>query len=299
MLISVPYIYIVAVLFVIWTIYRIIAVLKSKKKIDIGSSHKYIFHILLILMGLTIFKGSNLSIMFENKLYVNYIPFMETINMFKNNYMNYMGIRNAVYNVVGNILVFVPLVFFIPLLFEMKNKIIYIALYGFLTSLAIDFVQLFTAFNITDIDDIIFNTLGSIFGFIIYNLFYYIIKKTKLGYLFKKVTSEFNGSLLALSIKPLSIMVGVFLLTTIITIYNSTISANASNEDIAKVIFKDSSNTGFQAVKDLSDHKLFLKDEEDYVQLIRIETVWNDRWLAKIRFFDSKGNEYSDMKLAN
>ena len=196
-------------------------------------------------MGLTIFKGSNLSIMFENKLYVNYIPFMETINMFKNNYMNYMGIRNAVYNVVGNILVFVPLVFFIPLLFEMKNKIIYIALYGFLTSLAIDFVQLFTAFNITDIDDIIFNTLGSIFGFIIYNLFYYIIKKTKLGYLFKKVTSEFNGSLLALSIKPLSIMVGVFLLTTIITIYNSTISANASNEDIAKVIFKDSSNTGF------------------------------------------------------
>ena len=250
-------------------------------------------------MGLTIFKGSNLSIMFENKLYVNYIPFMETINMFKNNYMNYMGIRNAVYNVVGNILVFVPLGFLIPLLFEMKNKIIYIALYGFLTSLAIDFVQLFTAFNITDIDDIIFNTLGSIFGFIIYNLFYYIIKKTKLGYLFKKVTSEFNGSLLALSIKPLSIMVGVFLLTTIITIYNSTISANASNEDIAKVIFKDSSNTGFQAVKDLSDHKLFLKDEEDYVQLIRIETVWNDRWLAKIRFFDSKGNEYSDMKLAN
>lgn len=84
-------------------------------------------------MGLTIFKGSNLSIMFENKLYVNYIPFMETINMFKNNYMNYMGIRNAVYNVVGNILVFVPLGFFIPLLFEMKNKIIYIALYGFLT----------------------------------------------------------------------------------------------------------------------------------------------------------------------
>jgi|GEM_PF-3551228 len=32
MLISVPYIYIVAVLFVIWTIYRIIAVLKSKEK---------------------------------------------------------------------------------------------------------------------------------------------------------------------------------------------------------------------------------------------------------------------------
>lgn len=67
-------------------------------------------------MGLTIFKGSNLSIMFENKLYVNYIPFMETINMFKNNYMNYMGIRNAVYNVVGNILVFVPLGFFHPLI---------------------------------------------------------------------------------------------------------------------------------------------------------------------------------------
>lgn len=134
MLISVPYIYIVAVLFVIWTIYRIIAVLKSKEKNRYREVAINIFFIyFLILMGLTIFKGSNLSIMFENKLYVNYIPFMETINMFKNNYMNYMGIRNAVYNVVGNILVFVPLGFFIPLLFEMKNKIIYIALYGFLT----------------------------------------------------------------------------------------------------------------------------------------------------------------------
>jgi glycopeptide antibiotics resistance protein len=134
MLISVPYIYIVAVLFVIWTIYRIIAVLKSKEKNRYREVAINIFFIyFLILMGLTIFKGSNLSIMFENKLYVNYIPFMETINMFKNNYMNYMGIRNAVYNVVGNILVFVPLGFLIPLLFEMKNKIIYIALYGFLT----------------------------------------------------------------------------------------------------------------------------------------------------------------------
>jgi len=117
MLISVPYIYIVAVLFVIWTIYRIIAVLKSKEKNRYREVAINIFFIyFLILMGLTIFKGSNLSIMFENKLYVNYIPFMETINMFKNNYMNYMGIRNAVYNVVGNILVFVPLGFFHPLI---------------------------------------------------------------------------------------------------------------------------------------------------------------------------------------
>ena len=48
-------------------------------------------------------------------------------------------------------------------------------------------------------------------------------------------------------------MFGAVLLFTMITIYSSTMSANTSNEDIAKVVFKDSKNTDFQAVKDLSE----------------------------------------------
>lgn len=276
-MIAISYIYIAAILIVIWAIYRIIVLIKSKDKNILREVAINIFFIyFLILINLTICKMDMLQIRFQHKFYVNYIPFIETINMFKD---NFIGVGNAVYNVVGNILLFVPLGFFIPLLFKKKNKISSIALYGFCASLAIELIQLLTAINSTDIDDIIFNTLGAVLGFFIFNVFYYIIKKTKLGKLVRKVTSKFDGNLVVLSIKPLSIMFCAISIFTIITMYNSTISANTSNEDIAKVVFKGSSNTDFEAVKDLSEYKLFLKDEGDYVNLMSVESVLNNRWL--------------------
>ena len=276
-MITISYIYIAAILIVIWTIYRIIVLIKSKEKNILREVMITIFFIyFLILINLTICKMGMLQISFQHRFYINYIPFVETINMFKD---NFMGIGNAIYNVVGNVLLFVPLGFLIPLLFKKKNKIFNIALYGFYASLAIEFIQLFTPINLTDIDDIIFNTLGAVLGFFIFNLFYYVIKKTKVKKFIDRVTSKYDGNLVVLSIKPLSIMFGAVLLFTIITIYNSTISANTSNEDIARVVFKYSSSTDFEAVKDIAGYKLFLRDEGDYINLIGVESVLNDRWL--------------------
>ncbi|MGG7142905.1 VanZ family protein [Clostridium nigeriense] len=76
--------------------------------------------------------------------------------------------------------------------FYKKNKLCLIALYVFLASLIIEIIQLVTSFNTTDIDDIIFNTLGAIIRYIIFNIFYYLIKKTKLGNLVRVITSSFE-----------------------------------------------------------------------------------------------------------
>ena len=165
-MITISYIYIAAILIVIWTIYRIIVLIKSKEKNILREVMINIFFIyFLILIYRTICKMGILQISFQHRFYINYIPFVETINMFKD---NFMGIGNAIYNVVGNVLLFVPLGFLIPLLFKKKNKIFNIALYGFYASLAIEFIQLFTPINLTDIDDIIFNTLGAVLGFFIF-----------------------------------------------------------------------------------------------------------------------------------
>ena len=56
---------------------------------------------------------------------INYVPLVETIKMFKDD-----GMRFALYNVIGNIILFMPLGFFIPLLFNKKNKISYIVAYN-------------------------------------------------------------------------------------------------------------------------------------------------------------------------
>lgn len=160
---NIIYIYTAIIIIIIWFIYRAIVLTKSKEKNILREMAINLFFIyFLILVNLTICKMGMLQISLKHKFYVNYIPFIETINIFKD---NFMGIGNAVYNVVGNILLFVPLGFFISLLFSKKNKILSIVLYGFCASIAIELLQLLTANNLTDIDDIIFNTLGSVLVF--------------------------------------------------------------------------------------------------------------------------------------
>ena len=273
-MIIIPYLYIAIILIVIWSSYRVICLKKIKKK---NFKREFIINIFflyfLILINLTICKMSMLQIDLDNNFYINYVPLIETIRMFNN---NFMGIGNALYNVIGNILLFIPFGFLIPLLFNKKNKFFIITLYGFLTSVLIEIIQLFTSFNTTDIDDIIFNTLGAVIGYFIFNIFYYLVKKTKLGQLVRAITSSFNGNLWLLAFKPVSFMLAIILVFTFINIYNSTISKSASNEEIAKVVFKNSVNTDFEIEKESWNHKIFLKDEGDYLNLIDIKKVLND-----------------------
>lgn len=197
----------------------------------------------------------------------------------RNNKNNFMGIGNSLYNVVGNIVLFLPLGFFIPLLFKKKNSVFNRALYGFITSLAIELIQLLMSYNISDVDDIIFNTLGVVLGLLIFNVFYRIIKKTKFRYLPGSVTSTFDGNLVTFIIKPVSIMLVIISLLSIITVYNSTMSLDTSDEEIANSAFQYSSNTEFQAVKEILGYRIFLKDEGDYVELKAVQKVLNNRWL--------------------
>lgn len=84
-----------------------------------------------------------------------------------------------------------PLGFFIPLLFNKKNKISYIAAYGAIISTIIEVIQLQQTYNITDIDDIIFNTLGAILGYLVFNMLYKFMEKTKYS---RKLKINFLGN---------------------------------------------------------------------------------------------------------
>ena len=295
-MITISYIFIAAILIIIWAIYRTTVLIKTTEKNILREVAINIFFIyFLVLIELTICKRGALEIGFRNKFYVNYIPFKETINMFKD---NFMGIGNALYNVLGNILLFVPLGFFIPLLFNKKNKISSVALYGACTSILIEAIQLITSNNLTDIDDVIFNTLGAILGFFIYNL----LNKTKLRELMKKVRSEFDGNLIALGIKPIGSMLLSMVVFIIIAVYNVTIPASASNEEIANTVFKYSSDKDFQAVKDIAGEKLFLKDEDKYVELISVQSVLNKRWVdsrISIGQYEKVNGDYNFTTICN
>ena len=75
-----------------------------------------------------------------------------------------------------NVLLFIPLGLFLPVMYRKYNHISKIALTGFLFSLAIELVQMFGR-GATDINDLITNTAGACLGYCFYKLLYKLVRK--------------------------------------------------------------------------------------------------------------------------
>ena len=75
---------------------------------------------------------------------------------------------------------FIPIGLLVPIIWKLKDKTV--ILIGFLISLSIELSQLFLNRG-TDIDDLIFNTFGTIIGLVIYK----IISKKEKKYVNKRV----------------------------------------------------------------------------------------------------------------
>ena len=76
----------------------------------------------------------------------------------------------AMKNLSGNILLFVPLGFFLPTLWKKQRKFKNFALTVCLSIAAVEAVQLFTMLGRFDIDDLIFNLAGAAIGFGIWKM---------------------------------------------------------------------------------------------------------------------------------
>ena len=233
---------------------------------------------------------------FDTRFYINYIPFLETINMFNNDFVN---IHLALYNVLGNILLFIPLGFCIPLFFYKKNKLTKVILYGFTTSLTIELLQLFTPYNFTDIDDIIFNTFGAVLGFIIFNIIYIIFKNTILGDFIKNLSSPFNGNLILKTAKPIGTMILLFSFLSFGLLYNETIPGNLSNEELAVEVFVGDTFEEYKTARDFENYKFLLADNGEFIELKNIKRCLNNRWYDE-KFnasFQVENGDYSIMTL--
>lgn len=75
-----------------------------------------------------------------------------------------------------NLLLFVPLGFFLPILYQKFDQFGKIALAAFLVSLSVEVAQMFGT-GTSDVNDLITNTLGACLGFGIYKLLAYILPK--------------------------------------------------------------------------------------------------------------------------
>ena len=83
----------------------------------------------------------------------------------------------AVRNIVGNLILFLPMGIFLPTLFRKMRHLWKTMLCIFLMILSAELIQLFLRLGIFDIDDFILNMLGAFLGYFIFQLFYKIYCK--------------------------------------------------------------------------------------------------------------------------
>ena len=126
-----------------------------------------------------IFKGQGLS--------TNIIPFQNIYGILKMAY--YGNLPLALRQIGGNLILFAPLGYLLPLIFNKFNAFVKIIITALIFSASIEIVQ-FVANNFmgfpyraADIDDIILNTIGAVMGYLLFKLTKPIIRKLLPSYM--------------------------------------------------------------------------------------------------------------------
>ncbi len=128
---------------------------------------------------------------FENlSAFINLIPFVSIWKQISLIGIAYDGdvlfmIELITRNVGGNILLFVPLGFLIPIIWKNVRHFKQIFLIGIGVSVTIELLQLLESFvgglgRVTDIDDVICNGFGAVLGYLLFDLLLLFSKKYQL-----------------------------------------------------------------------------------------------------------------------
>lgn len=167
--------------FMFWIIGRgsILAIkMKNKKPIKWRRElilSAFIFYILL-LIHLTVFRGensiNNVTIILRPLSEINWVPFVETAKLTEGT-----SLFDYYYNLYGNILWFIPMGFGAAYLMKKRYYFLRSLLIGIAISFLIETMQFLFYTGVSDIDDLIFNTIGTIIGIGLFEISQWLYKK--------------------------------------------------------------------------------------------------------------------------
>ncbi len=170
---------------------------KKKKGEKIDSFREFVklsFGLYIIaLIGVILFPlriGFGGHAMTRNNMAINYIPFRSIAydvgQIGTGSFSVGFQIKLLIMNVLGNFILLIPIGFLTPILWKKVNSLKSIVIVGFVVSLSIELLQLLENFfnighfRVVDIDDLILNVLGAIFGYMTYKLAELVIIKYKI-----------------------------------------------------------------------------------------------------------------------
>lgn len=105
----------------------------------------------------------------------NLVLFREIRRFLK--YRHILGTGAVLINVAGNVAVFIPLGFALPVLFERIRSFLQVLILSFSISLLAETMQLVLKVGCFDVDDLLLNTIGGCIGYLIYTIFRRLFRK--------------------------------------------------------------------------------------------------------------------------
>ncbi|MBO8168877.1 MAG: VanZ family protein [Thermoanaerobacteraceae bacterium] len=118
------------------------------------------------LVGVTIFPIPIGVPYYGDYFHVNFIPFKSIQGS-----LNHSWYMVPLRNIGGNLVLLAPFGFLLPLIWKSANTLRKVVATGFLLSLSIELLQLVIPGRAADVDDLILNTFGLLFGFLAFKLF--------------------------------------------------------------------------------------------------------------------------------
>ena len=123
-------------------------------------------------------------------IYMNRLEGIRSINLIPfSTIFSYLAFSNdqvsnwnqvSLINLLGNVLVFVPFGIFLPLIWNLFRKFTSLFWMSIFIPLFIEITQLFIGRS-TDIDDVILNALGILFGYCLYKILQLLFRKRLIG----------------------------------------------------------------------------------------------------------------------
>lgn len=255
---------------------------KDNSKMKNSLKFYFIIYILLLIFTLIFDRHMSFSFLFNYKNWFshigssNFIPFVSTIQMVKSIFVR--GNYEALSLILGNIILLIPLAYFLPRLFEKTKRIRYFTLTIILFTLVIEFLQLLSDSGCFDIDDIILNSAGVL-------LLFYPFNKSFFAKVLDKVFLLSNEKISKKEIIiSCCIILGICLLF-FIAIYNYYIVDSAISIEI---ICKNDSCNG-EKVLFYEDDNYYYYVKEECIKSLYIK-LNKDEYLLK-EFLSGKGKK--------
>jgi len=156
---------------VTWVPFRILVLIVRKRKEQKTSFSgelllNLFFFYLVALVGVTIFPIPIGIPRYNDYFHVNFIPFKSILGS-----LNHSWYMVPLRNIGGNLVLLAPFGFLLPLVWKGVNTLGKVVTTGFLLSLTIELLQLIIPGRAVDVDDLILNTFGLLFGFLAFKLF--------------------------------------------------------------------------------------------------------------------------------